>query len=568
MNQNIKPLTAFIVLLFFGGLLWGKFWANGVALSVFTFSHMHKHPDGTAYIMLDNQLYGFNEQAQPTGKIDLSRLGIESGSAITDFAFFANGDLLIHRSFKPFEFVHSLQRYFRFENQQNTLSPDATDGLHRCNLATYQCQAFSQPAINLNDTFTLAIDWQTDHVFIADTSRSVLYFYTGSGQKLDSKDGFYFPNQIQFQDNQLYVADTNHHSLVTVGIDGNRFGQIQNSLDTDVHPYRKEGDVWPSAFLLTENQRWVRNADNNMEYGGVYIFKTNGEFVKRLNLPKGADLFSLLQLGNAVLVNDFDLGKIYQFSLDGEALPDFPTAVFQPLLDELQVKKQRYRNLDLGFTVAFALSFLVGVGLALFQQSPSNQQMPEPDIISVVPDNLAGQQIYWLKFRFMFKISLVIMVLWVTFAWGLMMYVNCYLGKQSLMDFFIQNFSIFFVFIFFIFFMFLQLRRKIGISEKYFIIVPAFGKAVVCPKEQILYSNLAAVVGGLALNLAQLPKMFTKTDIADWIYPAIKQGRYLDNTELQSILLKKKSTQAIVIVAVIMLMAMFLYLGIKTEKIL
>lgn len=565
MNQNIKPLTVLIVLLFFGGLLWGKFWANGVALSVFTFSHMHKHPDGTSYIMLDNQLYGFSEQARPTGRIDLSRINIDSGRAIMDFAFFANGDLLIHRKFKPFELVHSLQRYFRFKNLQDQTSADVTDGLYRCNLVTYQCQPFSKPALNLNDAFSLTIDWKTDRVFIADTSRSTLRLYSGSGEELDAKADFYFPNQIQFQDNKLYVADTNNHRLVTVDVDGKRFGDIQDALNTQDHPYRREGDVWPSAFLLTENQRWVRNANDNMEYGGIYLFETNGQFLKRLNLPKGADLFALLQLGNTVLVNDFDLGKIYQFTLDGEALPDFSTDVFQPLLDELQAKKQFYRNLDLGFTLAFALCLLLGFGLALFQQRAEKHQTLIPEMMAVVPDDLAGQQIYWLKLRFRFKAYLIVFSLSLIVLVAVALFVG-HLEKSSLLDCVVKNYDLFLVAIFSIIFSTLQFKRKIGISDKYFIIVPALGKAVVCPKAQILYSDLVVMVGKTALNLNQLPKMFSEAAIEEWVYPAIRQGRHIDHTDMQGLVLRKKSTQAVVIVSVILLIALFIYLGIKTEK--
>lgn len=191
MNQEVKPLTAIIALAIFGLLLWGKFWAHDASVSVNTFTTMHRHPNGTAYIRLGNQLFGFNGETQSTGQIDLPRLGVDNDSTVSDFAFFNNGDLLIRRHVAEQDFIFNLQRFFRLKNLQSKSSTNQQDGLFRCNTSSFECQPFSNPPINLNDAFALAVDLNTDRVFIADTSRHTLRLFSNTGEELDSKEGFF-----------------------------------------------------------------------------------------------------------------------------------------------------------------------------------------------------------------------------------------------------------------------------------------------------------------------------------------------------------------------------------------
>lgn len=565
MNQEVKPLTAIIALAIFGLLLWGKFWAYDAAVSVYTFSNMHKHPNGTAYIMLGNQIFGFDDEAKSTGQIDLPRLGVSNNdSAATDFGFFSNGDLLIRRHIEDHDFIYNLQRFFRLKNMQSKSSTNQQDGLFRCNTTSFECRPFTNPPLNLNDAFSLAVDLNTDRVFVADTSRHTVRLFSNSGEELDSKEGFLFPNQIQFQDNKLYVADTNHHRLAVVGVEEKRFGEIVEVMDTRAGSARLDGEVWPSGFMIEGDRRWVRNANNNMMYGGIYLFENSGKFIKRIDLPKAADPFAFLQLGNSMLVSDYSLDRIYQFTLDGNALPDFQPDIMQPRLAILKAKKNKYQKIELTFTIAFALFLIGGFSYAIFQQrTKNNESFTYAELSQDVPTSLNGLDIHWVKPSFSFKLHIFLLG-FIALSSLLALFFVFYIKNVSLAEFLSQE-SVMVILVYLIFFVLLiqQLRTKIGITDKFLIVVPALGKTVICPKKNVVYSDFVVVAGKAILNINQLIKRFSLEEFEQWIYPIIKQGHHIEVTEMQSLLLKRNSVLATLSLLVAFLVGAFIYIGIN-----
>ncbi|MDD5124778.1 hypothetical protein, partial [Methylovulum sp.] len=574
--------TALMILLFFGGLLWGKFWCRGAALEILTFSQMHKHPDGTAYILLDNQLFGFNDKAEATQTIDLARLGIASGEAATDFAFFANGDLLLRRQLTDGGFIYNLQRYFRFTNLQDKNSHDVMTGLFRCNVTRYQCRPFSDPPLNLMDAFTLSIDWQTDHVFVADTNRHTVRMFSASGKELDAQDRFYFPNQIHFQDHKLYVADTNHHVLTSLTVMGGQLVMYPENIFTKAHPYRQSGDIWPSSFAIIGNQYWIRNANDNMEHGGIYVFDQKNHFIKRLILPEHADPYALLQLGQTVLVSDFSLGRIYRFNLEGTVLPDFQPIVFQTVLTELKNKKTVFQYLDLAFTSLFAFGLVGGFAYALQQQrgkklSPVEAAMAKSRVereaainaksAAMIPKHWHGMDVHWMRFSFRFKMFWAILGL-VEFLMLAVLAVILYFIKVPILDFlwtfFQKHYLLVIAAIFGIILIALQFRRKIGFSDKYAIVFRGFGKPIICPKEHILYRDDLVLLGKMVLSIRQIMKTYKKEDIEEWLYPAIKQGRHLELSEMQNVLMKKTYIRVFWALVAASLIGCFVYYGFES----
>lgn len=562
MNQEIKPFTAIVLLAIFGGLLWGKFWAHHAAISVHAVSYMHKHPDGTAYLMVDNQLLGFDDKANFTQRIELSRFGLAADTDMSDFAFFSNGDLLIRRHVPPDDFIYGLQRYFRFKNLRDETSANPEDGLYRCNTGTFECKPFTNPPLNLTDVFGLAIDWRTDRVFLSDTTRHVLRMFSSTGEALDLKEGFLFPNCIQYQDGKLFVADTNHHRLAVVGVEEERLGNVLESMDTRAGPAVAKGEVWPSDVLLAGNRRWVRNANNDMLYGGVYVFENDGEFVKRLELPEGADPSALLELNGAVLVSDFNRERIYQFTRDGDALPDFMPEALRPHFEKLSPKRSKYQWLERGFTLLFALGLVGGFGYAIFQQRARNQDTVDVAPAQEIPSRLSDLDIRWIGPALRFRLMIWVMGLLPPVLMGVLLFVY-YLENTPLADFATQSYGLALLCLLVSFSAFIQLRRKIGVTDTLFILVPSLGKPSICFKEQIVYSDLAIVAGNGVMAIDKLSVFFSPDDVELLIYPAIKTGRYVDAMEMQSLLLKRNLILAGMIGFIVLLVGAFVYIGMK-----
>lgn len=560
MNQDVKPFSVFLLLALFMALLGGKYWADGEAKAVRGFSFMHTHPNGDAYLLFDRQLFGFDAHGRPTAQIDLQHLKVEAG-VTSDFAFFSNGDLLIRRYIPKQGFVHDLQRYFRFADLQDKQTDNSLMGLFRCNPSTYACRPFTARPLNLNNTFGLAIDGQRDRVFISDTSRHVLYLYAADGSQLDTAHGFYFPNQIHYQDGKLYVADTNHHQLAVMEIKERSFGNMLEVMDTRAGPAAGSGEIWPAAALPVDGRRWIRNATNGMNYGGIYVFDAGGQYQKRLRLPDDADPMSLLRLGDTVLVNDYSRDRIYRFGLQGEPLADFRPGVMEPALAAVERRRTHYQDLSRLFTAVFVLGLAGGFAAAIYQKRRLQQDGILPESPHAPAAALNDPAVHWLKPRLRFKLIVATFTLLLLFGLLLLPILSGLL-EVPWKAFFKAYFSIYVLALLITVPALLQLRRKIGVAERHLIVVPPLGAPQVCAKTDLIYSGRFVVAGGTFFNIPQLYQIFSADEVEHLLYPSIKQGRLIGKPEMRVLLMRRQSTLLWLLVAAWMV-GYFLYVTLK-----
>lgn len=237
-------------------------------------------------------------------------------------------------------------------------------------------------------------------IFVTDTARHRLLVFKRDGTPTTNTRGnspeLCFPNQLEFIDDSLYIADTNNHRIAVVqpDIDVNAiktqrvFGQARQDnllrklfqrrsihgwcedfgselpgegnaeLDrlVDYRPTQRPvaldgatpGRVWPTSFARTaDGDWWVVVGDNNLSYGDLLTVSANAN-IKRLELPQGADPVSVRIVEDKVLVTDAALFRVHQFSLDGRAQGDFASARLSPLLQSAAMTKRdglAYRHL-------------------------------------------------------------------------------------------------------------------------------------------------------------------------------------------------------------------------------
>jgi len=562
MNQDIKASTLIIVVLIFGSLLYAKFWASSEAKSINVYSYIHQHPEGGSYIKLNNKLMGFNPKSELIATIDLAKFNVQENNS-SDFAFFSNGDLLLRKKAQQKNFIENLQRYFRFTNPTNKISPDDQEGLFRCNLLSYTCTSFTQQALNINGAFSLAIDIKTDRVFIADSSRHQVYMYSSDGLELDTAKNFKFPNQIEVANNQLYVADTNHHRLASFDISKNEIGEIKQSFDTRTTASRKLMETWPSAFLLIENQRWIINSKNGMSYGGIYIFDNLGGFLKKLKLPAEADPFALIQLGDQVLISDFSLDRIYRFSLEGEQLADFKSLELQKIQKQLTEKSVYYQWLNDMFSILFAVSLATGFLLALYQQNQVKKAvLAEPDLTNQALQNLIEEPVlHWIKLSTRAKVFNIVLLTFCVICYLLVSLIP-WLSGMSLYEFFVVTWRLQVILIILTVSLLLQFRRKIAITQNLVMIYPLLGSKVVCLKNEIISNDVHILVGKSIFQIPHLYKLYAANDIESFLYPAIKQGKQVDRIEMQAILAGNKYVRITQFILIVFLLGAFLYYGV------
>ncbi len=563
MNQDIKVSTALLIVLLFGGILIAKFWALSASYSVQGFSYLHHHPDGSSFIMVGNQLLGFDTQGQHQTTIKLSQFQVTESSN-TDFAFFSNGDVLVRQRTRDNNFIENLQRYYRFANPTDKNSVDAKDGLFRCSPVSLKCKAFTKPALNLNDAFSIAIDWTTDRVFLADSSRHRVDMYSDAGELLDSRQWFRFPNQLEVADNRLYVADTNFHRLIAFDISDNAFGEIKEEFDTRTEQSRQLGEVWPGAFLLLSDQRWVINHKNGMKDGGVYIFDEEGEFHQKLQLPDDADPFALLEMGEQILISDYSHDRIYRFRLDGSLQDDFNPPALDKITSELAKRRHYYQQLDTGFSILFAASFAGSLLLAFFQQSrkqtsDSGEQQSNPEIVQ--QPTTKEPVLYWVKPSSRFKLTGYFLICLAGFFMILLIALEV-LSGNNVVTIFKQYWWLLLLLLVSIAGLLLQLRRRIGLTENSLVIRPVLGAEITCLKHKIMLNDVIIVAGKSVFQVDQLYKLFSANDVENHLYPAFIQGRQVERADMQVVLGKNSAVRVIQFVIMTGLVGLFVYYSI------
>lgn len=367
MNAELSLKASVLILLLFGGLLATIFWFYSLAAAVPALSHMHKSPDGRLYILLGTELLEHDSLGEPVRGIDLGEIGVED--MVGDFAFFSNGDLLIRIGADERDTSEKLRQFLRLENDKPIHGQDPAGGLFRCDLERMHCRPFGKPYLNLNQSFHLTVDWETDRVLIAEPSRHRLMLYSPDGRLLaESKEGLRYPNQVIYGDGLALVANTNRHrvSLFAVGEDSLR--ETGGGFQTAAVGLDRRGKIWPSAVMRVGDEIWVVNSGDGMADGVAVRFDAAGERIAQLDTPASADLFSILPFGDAVLVNDLRAGRIYRFSSTGQRLPDFESTLLAEKVQEHQGERDRLRFWMYLFIALFGLAFLAGLVVG-FRQS-------------------------------------------------------------------------------------------------------------------------------------------------------------------------------------------------------
>ena len=357
MNSNVHPLAAALVILLALVAIGVWTWASGAAANIGGPSELRADPDGHLYIQIQNKLIEHDAGGAYLKTHDLSDVGVDV--FLGTYGFFSNGDILLRRGPDPRSFTDNIRAFQRKTNRQSLqpLTPDA--GLHRCNLETGACRLFGNNAIDFKAAHGIFIDWQTDDVYISDTTRHVLRKYSGEGEVLAGpEDGFRFPNHILMFDGQLLVADTNNHVIHVVDPQSSSFGHTIGRIDVVSAEARAARQTWPTHFVRAGDEWWVNNMRTNMNEGGIYVFDDNWQYLRQVSLPRGADPISLMILGKEVLVSDWNNDKVHRFSIAGEHLRDFESAGLDQIVAGAQEARRRFEAYKYLGVVLFA--FVLG----------------------------------------------------------------------------------------------------------------------------------------------------------------------------------------------------------------
>jgi hypothetical protein len=560
MQKELSPVTTLLLLLLFGGLLWAIFWFNGAAVGLPGLTHMHKSHDGGLYIMLGTDLYEHDAAGRHRRRIDLKELGVKE--VIGDFGFFSNGDLLIRIGADERNFPDKLRQLFRRENLKPRLRQSAWGGLFRCDLTEMACVPFGKVHQNLDQSFFLAVDWETDRVLLTDPSRHRLMLLSSTGDLLvQTRQGLKFPNQVIYQNGSAYVANANRHEIAVFEVGEESLKRVVSGFLTAEVGTNLGGHIWPSAVANVAEQFWVVNSDNNMSNGIVVRFNGDGERLDELAVPETADIFSILPFRGEVLVNDHRLGQIYRYSPSGERLSDFQSAQLESRLRELAAEKKAYYQWMYILIGLLGIAFIAGLVIGLRRDMVVDDLVPPAEVVQpninpmtpgihwIDPDPTIIQRMKWLVWLFVALSLLFIFLLWLLISEEMPLKIFLMLG-------FILVVSALFFYLFSRF-----ARQRLGILGDSVIAVDGEGRFSTAKSEQLFYSPKRLLVGNVVITLRTNQPFFPEDQLVAHLYPLLQSARYVTQLQMLGLVMRMKPMQTTLSVVVsALLLAVFIWL--------
>jgi hypothetical protein len=360
MDSNVHPLIVALVLLLTGVAVGTWMWGSGAAANIGGPAELKTGPNGHHYVQVRNYLIEHDESGRFLKTHSLGRIDVEV--FLGSFGFFSNGDVLLRRGPDTRSFADNIRAYGRQENKQS-LNPETLDsGLFRCDLEAETCKRFGQ-GIDFKAAHGIYIDWQTNDVYISDTTRHVLRKYSEDGSSAAGPaSGFRFPNQLMLHDDQLLVIDTNNHVVRGVDPGNGSFGNETDRMDVVPREARTDGRRWPSHFARVNDTWWLNIMRTDMNEGEIYIFDDDWQFVRALGLPREADPIALITVGDEVWISDWNNDSVRRYTVAGEPLSDLESAGLEQITADSREKRLGYRMTSYA-GIALFLLVLAGLGV-------------------------------------------------------------------------------------------------------------------------------------------------------------------------------------------------------------
>lgn len=540
MDKNVHPAVAVIVIFLAAFLISLYVWAQGAETDVGGADQVQQDAQGNVYVHVSDTLYKFSPSFELLSSYELSQYGVQD--MVGDFAFFANGDILIRQGKYDPGFLESIFRFLRYQDRKQPVAKNQDEGLARCNLETGECHPFGESNLDFDIAFHLSIDTATDTVYVSDTSRSTLRKFDASGREIaKNDDNFHFPNQIMLDHGQLLVADTNHHAIRVLEISDDKFAEIVTSHRLKT---KTRGKNWVFSFARVGEHWWVNHMDAGMSDGEISVYNDQWKYQETIGLPDDADPIDILALADRVIVTDLANSRIYQLDSLGKIL-DKPLP--QQLQDKLNLQlqaKQRYHTYATVVLVGFIGLLVIGFGVAIFQ----GFKEPEPKLDwSDQEKNLviSDPAIEWIK-KDPRKIRSIKLLKYLPGLMGLLLLLPLLIPGEHEQQYPVAFVvSLLFVFVAASLHMNRFLSTELGVKDDLLIIRNGLtheaGKG-----QNIFYSNLYIVVGNLWVSINPNSLLFDTEQMVQKVMPRLQHATYVTPGKMMAILMRRQKKTALV----------------------
>jgi len=542
-----------------------KFLADDAALSVDRPTFIKVTPDSKISLQIGNTLYFIDKEGLTNRIFNLEEKGFRVRGG---YDFFSNGDLLIYNSHEEPTTLEKLSQFARIkEIRQEPVS--GSDGLYRCDKVTYDCQLFTTELPAFYTTFRVFIDRSSDTVYIADTPRFVLYKLNKEGALLaQNKSGLWFPNQILLHNNNLYIANTNLHSIKVARSDTENFGE-----EIETHETIIDGThVWPTEVIKTPENWWVGIADNSMDNGRIQIF--DKDWIK-LGTPllqnTDADARSLALFGDEIWVTDWTNIKIYRFNLSGKRLDDFSNKEIDQAFLASNQSIKKFKTLAENGLTAFFIVFFIGIVAAFVLEKEetinilkNKQEDITDDIDTEDLKSPPGEGVYWIDNKFSSKKNLARII----FAIFLILTGSAFIpalfnDKPPGWKFYFIFLSLFSLMILIFWAWYRISKTRIGVSGKLLLVDDGQGNIGIGKGGLIKYDKSTLLVNNVAAVLGQPDApIYPKEEMKQWVLPRMLSGDSVSPWHMYKILWRRKHPSIILTIGVLGFAAAMLMLNV------
>jgi hypothetical protein len=350
-RQNIYAIIIIIVLLISLGIY---LWASAESLQLDKLDHLSASDDNV-YIKFNHTLYHLNADGKLLNSVKLSSLGIDGD--LSDMQVLKDGSVLIG------DFLSRKIRH--------------------CNIETLKCRVIGPVSSKrLRNPFSFFADESRGLLFIIDTYRHQLLVQDIEGnsiQELVGENTLSYPNDVRVSnDGFVQVADTDNHRII-------KFKFHDNSIEEVESVYMNKGELarasrkWPVAFIqTTDNDLWILNANNDMEYADLVVYDNSGEPKRRIPMEYQADPFEIALASGKVLLTDSKNLKVYSINPKSYSISLFGDTAFKSEIKNFEDKKIFYKNIKWSALFFLIISVVCTFALTIYISAREDIEQEQP----------------------------------------------------------------------------------------------------------------------------------------------------------------------------------------------
>ncbi|WP_041522273.1 NHL repeat-containing protein [Gilvimarinus agarilyticus] len=321
-------------------------------------SYGFMHPDGQQLaVNFGSHLVWLDDAGRERAALDIADLGLRP---VGDFGFFSDGDLLLYHRSEPYSVLDNLAAFFRLRASRE-VAASSDEGFYRCDLELERCRRLADSEQHPARSFRLLILPDTDTILLADTADHALYKLTPEGRQLASNQrDCKFPNQLLWHEGDVWLADNNHHRVVSVSSATDNFGRKRQTITTELGGEHR----WPHQLAASDEGIWVLVGNNAMANGRLQFYRWSGAAERRLPLAGVDDPLAISFWRDHLWVSDFAEPKLLKIDPQSGMAEQADSATLARLYQQTESGERYYRRLEWLAMGLFGLVLLGGFAAA------------------------------------------------------------------------------------------------------------------------------------------------------------------------------------------------------------